>query len=72
VWFSTSAGGPISQLAPVTRIAAVPYALQAQEAVDAYTVDGLHAHQLGTHYQNVVISALRGSCGEATHKMIIA
>ena len=43
VWFSTSVGGPFSQLAPDTRIAAVPYALQAQEAADADTVDGEHA-----------------------------
>jgi hypothetical protein len=40
VWFSTSAGGPFVQLAPDTRIAAAPYALQAQEAADADTVDG--------------------------------
>ena len=40
VWFGTSAGGPFDQLTPDTRIAAVPYALQAQEATDAGTVDG--------------------------------
>jgi len=40
VWFSTNAGGVFSQLTPDTRITAVPYALQAQEAVDAGTVDG--------------------------------
>ena len=44
VWFSTS-GGFFDQLAPDTRIAAVPYALQAQEAAD---------------YQNVVIVAQSG------------
>ena len=60
VWFSTSVGGPFSQLAPDTRIAAVPYALQAQEAADADTVDGLHASELGTHYQNVVVVAKSG------------
>jgi hypothetical protein len=61
VWFSASAGGPFAQLAPDTRIAAVPYALQAQEAVDADTVDGKHASQLGpSHYQNVVIVAKSG------------
>jgi hypothetical protein len=60
VWFSTSAGGPFSQLTPDTRIAAVPYALQAQEAADADTVDGLHASELGTHYQNVVGVAKSG------------
>ncbi len=47
-------------MAPDTRIAAVPYALQAQEAVDADTVDGLHASELGTHYQNVVVVAKSG------------
>jgi hypothetical protein len=60
VWFSASAGGPFSQLTPDTRIAAVPYALQAQEAADADTVDGLHASELGTHYQNVVVVAKSG------------
>jgi hypothetical protein len=30
VWFSTSGGGPFDQLMPDTRIAAVPYALQAE------------------------------------------
>jgi hypothetical protein len=59
-WFSASVGGPFSQLTPDTRIAAVPYALQAQEAVDADTVDGLHASELGTHYQNVVVVAKSG------------
>jgi len=57
VWFSTSSGGTYNQLAPDTRIAAVPYALQATEAD---TVDGLHANQLGTHYQNVVVVAQSG------------
>lgn len=116
VWFSTSAGGPFSQLTPDTRIAAVPYALQAQQAVgaetldgyegaaleesseidadiaahaavadahharytdaeawaavlandgsgtslDADTLDGLHASQLGVDYQNVVVVAKSG------------
>jgi hypothetical protein len=60
VWFSTSVGGPFSQLTPDTRIAAVPYALQAQEAADADTVDGLHASQLGADYQNVVVVAKSG------------
>jgi hypothetical protein len=40
VWFSENTGGPFSQLTPDTRVAAVPYALQAQEAADAGTVDG--------------------------------
>jgi len=43
VWFSASVSGPFDQLTPDTRIAAVPYALQAQEAADADTVDGEHA-----------------------------
>jgi hypothetical protein len=60
VWFSTSGGGPFSPLAPDTRIAAVPYALQAQEAGDAGTVDGLHASELGAGYQNVVVVAKSG------------
>jgi hypothetical protein len=60
VWFSTSLGGPFSHLAPDTRIAAVPYALQAQQAANADTVDGLHAHELGIHYQNVVVVAKSG------------
>jgi hypothetical protein len=60
VWFSTSGGGPFDQLTPDTRIAAVPYALQAQEAADADTLDGLHASELGTDYQNVVIVAQSG------------
>ena len=60
VWFSTSVGGPFDQLTPDTRIAAVPYALQAQAAVDADTVDGLHASQLGADYENVVVVAKNG------------
>jgi len=60
VWFSTSGGGPFDQLTPDTRIAAVPYALQAQEAADADTLDGLHASELGADYQNVVIVAQSG------------
>jgi hypothetical protein len=60
VWFSSSPGGPFDQLGPDTRIASVPYALQAQEAVDADTVDGLHAHQLAHHYHNLVVVAKSG------------
>jgi preprotein translocase subunit Sec61beta len=41
-WFSTD-GSDYLLLAPDQRIAAVPYALQAQEAVDADTLDGEHA-----------------------------
>jgi hypothetical protein len=46
VWFSTSAAGPFHLLEPDTRIAAVPYALQAQEAVDSDTVDGFEGGAL--------------------------
>jgi hypothetical protein len=60
VWFSTGAGGPYSPLAPDTRIAAVPYALQAQEARDADTVDGLHGAELAAGYENVVVVAKSG------------
>ena len=49
VWFSTAAAGPFQRLAPDARIAAVPYALQAdqaiyalqaQQAADADALDG--------------------------------
>jgi hypothetical protein len=59
VWFSSD-NINFNHLTPDTRIAAVPYALQAQEAVDADTVDGLHANELVTHYQNVIIVAKSG------------
>jgi hypothetical protein len=59
VWFSTD-NVTFTQLSPDTRIASVPYALQAQEAVDADTVDGFHASQLQTHYHNVVVVAKSG------------
>jgi hypothetical protein len=59
VWFSSD-NVTFNQLAPDTRISAAPYALQAQEAADADTVDGLHASELGTHYQNVVVVAKSG------------
>jgi hypothetical protein len=59
VWFSSD-NITFDQLMPDTRIAAVPYALQAQEAVEADTVDGLHASELGNHYQNVVVVAQSG------------
>ena len=42
VWFSSD-GSTFLLLAPDRRIAAVPYALQAQEAVNADTLDGQHA-----------------------------
>ena len=38
----------------------MPYALQAQEAVNADTLDGLHASELGGDYQNVVVVAKSG------------
>jgi hypothetical protein len=59
VWFSSDSS-TFSQLTPDTRVTAVPYALKAQEAVDADTVDGLHASELGTDYQNMVIVAKSG------------
>jgi hypothetical protein len=47
VWFSeTGAAGTFTQLSPDRRVAAVPYALQAEaakNAADADTVDGQHA-----------------------------
>jgi hypothetical protein len=44
VWFSqTGLTGSFVRLEPDTRIGAVPYALQAQEAADADTLDGEHA-----------------------------
>jgi hypothetical protein len=60
IWFSTSAGGLYERLTPDTRIAAVPYALQAEEAANADTVDGLHASDLRADYENVVIVAKSG------------
>jgi hypothetical protein len=45
VWFSSD-NITFNQLTPDTRIAAVPYALQAQEAVDADTVDGVESCNL--------------------------
>jgi hypothetical protein len=59
VWFSSD-NVTFYPLTPDTRIAAVPYALQAQMAMEADTVDGLHASELETHYQNVVIVAQSG------------
>jgi hypothetical protein len=45
VWFSSD-GSAFTQLSPDRRIAAVPYALQAEEANNADTVDGYHASDL--------------------------
>lgn len=60
VWFSTSAAGPFQRLEPDRRIAAVPYALQADEARNADLLDGKHADELRTRYQNVVVVAKSG------------
>ena len=59
VWFSPD-DLSYTLLSPDQQFAAVPYALQAQEAADADTVDGLHALDLETHYQNVVVVAKSG------------
>jgi hypothetical protein len=59
VWFSSD-GGTFEQLTPDTQVAAVPYALQAEEAANADTVDGLHAGQLGADYENVIVVAKSG------------
>ncbi len=59
VWFSSD-GGTFEQLTPDTQVTAVPYALQAQEAANADTVDGLHASQLGADYENVIVVAKSG------------
>jgi hypothetical protein len=53
VWFSSD-GTSFTQLAPDRRIAAVPYALQAEEAKNADLLDGLHASAFQQHYANVV------------------
>jgi len=65
VWFSSD-GSAYTLLAPDRRIAAVPYALQAEEAKnaatagDADTVDGYHASAFQQHYANVIIVAKSG------------
>jgi hypothetical protein len=50
----TGAYTPLAERQPITP---APYALY---AVEADTVDGLHASELGTHYQNVVAVAKSG------------
>jgi len=57
IWFATTSGGTFDQLSPDTRVASVPYALQAN---NADTVDGFDADQLGADYENVVIVAKSG------------
>ena len=59
VWFSSD-GISYTALAPDQQFASVPYALQAEEAHDADTLDGLHAAELETHYENVVVVAKSG------------
>ena len=66
VWFMEDGGSAFTQLSPDRRIAAVPYALQAEEAKnaatagDADTVDGQHASAFQQHYANVVVVAKSG------------
>ena len=65
VWFSDD-GSSFALLSPDRRIAAVPYALQAEEAKNAATagnadtLDGQHASAFQQHYANVVIVAKGG------------
>ena len=62
IWFSPD-DISYTALSPDQRIAAVPYALQAEEAQyarDADTVDGYQAFELQNHYQNVIIVAQSG------------
>ncbi|MGD1992492.1 MAG: hypothetical protein PVI59_04785 [Anaerolineae bacterium] len=56
VWFSSD-DVDYRQLSPDRRIAAVPYALQAQEAADADTVDGEHATDLALPAAGMVLGA---------------
>ncbi len=60
VWFAQAGSGPFIRLTPDRRIAAVPYALQADEAKDAGTLDGIPASAFQRHYQNVVVVAKSG------------
>jgi hypothetical protein len=59
VWFSSD-GATFTLLNPDRRIAAVPYALQAQEALNADTLDGQHASAFQQHYANVIVVAKSG------------
>ncbi|MCA9934367.1 MAG: hypothetical protein KC415_10610 [Anaerolineales bacterium] len=65
VWFSSD-GSTFTLLSPDTRVTAVPYALQAEEAKtaatagDADTLDGYHASAFQQRYANVVIVAKSG------------
>lgn len=60
VFSSTGATGSFTRLNPDRRIAAAPYALQAQETANADTLDGQHASAFQPHYANVVIVAQSG------------
>ena len=59
VWFSSD-NISFTQLAPDRRIAAVPYALQAEEAKNADLLDGQHASAFRQHYQGVKVVAKSG------------
>lgn len=50
VWFSQTAGGPFQQLSPDRRIAAVPYALQAEEVKNAWALTGNAGTTPGTNF----------------------
>lgn len=64
-WFSSN-NTTFTQLAPDRRVAAVPYALQAEEAKSAAsaansdTLDGLHASAFRQDYANTIIVAKSG------------
>ena len=60
VWFSSDGGTTFTLLAPDRRIAAVPYALQADEAQNASTLAGFPVSAFQRHYQNVVVVAKSG------------
>jgi N-acetylneuraminic acid mutarotase len=60
VWFSSD-GSAFTQLSPDRQIAAVPYALQAEEAKNADTVDGQHASELGLPSGAIVLGVANDS-----------
>lgn len=59
VWFSDD-NVTFTQLSPDRRIASVPYALQADEARNAETLDGFHWTHFQQHYHNVIVVAKSG------------
>jgi hypothetical protein len=62
VWFSSDSG-TYSQLTPDTRIAAVPYALQAEEAVDASNAAyAANADQLDGQHGSYYQARVSGAC----------